>query len=478
MLPCGCSVPGPRTRGGYYEPAPTPPCPEGTIEFTIDPPYGEKTYTLPGTDDKLTVKVYDQKKFDWWSQFKLLAVIAMAGHEAEEYEYPTGAYKGYDLQVGGYKPRKLTKIKFCYELALKVSKTAEADVKVKYDWEIKKTAYPRDSYDSYDRTLTVDYKVELKPMARVEDVVIKGKIMVENKTKFEAKIVEIKDKLSDGSDAEVDCKRPVSSQYPVKLGPGDKLECWYTAYPKPYTELAGLKNTVHVKTAASSKVRGDSATVPVTVKDPSKAIDRCVHLTDALEGSSYLELDKKVCADDPYLTFEYYRTFDLKCGDNWFKNVAKIVGKDTYRVWTDHALVDKYVKCDGCTRTQGYWKTHSKCGPVGEDPTWCLLGAKCSKTQFFNNKDVAWCEVLDTPAKGNMARILARDFIAGKLNKVNVDVPKKVENALKAAEQFFRNCSLESWQSTPDCADKSTLEAWKEILSRFNEGLEGPKHCE
>jgi hypothetical protein len=69
----------------------------------------------------------------------------------------------------------------------------------------------------------------------------------------------------------------------------------------------------------------------------------------------------------------------------------------------------------GCTLTQGYWKTHSKYGPAPYDARWALVG---EDTAFFSSGKT-WYEAINTSsAGGNAYYILARQYIAAKLNLV------------------------------------------------------------
>ncbi len=90
---------------------------------------------------------------------------------------------------------------------------------------------------------------------------------------------------------------------------------------------------------------------------------------------------------------------------------------------------------EGCTLTQGYWKTHSKYGPAPTDPTWALIG---EDTAFFLSGQT-WYEVINTPsADGNAYYILARQYIAAKLNFLSgASSTAEVDAAIAWAETFF-----------------------------------------
>jgi len=73
---------------------------------------------------------------------------------------------------------------------------------------------------------------------------------------------------------------------------------------------------------------------------------------------------------------------------------------------------------EGCTRTFGYWKTHSYHGPAPYDDTWALL-EHGDNTPFFGT-NMSYYDILMTkPTGGNAYIILAHQFIAAELNMLS-----------------------------------------------------------
>jgi hypothetical protein len=145
--------------------------------------------------------------------------------------------------------------------------------------------------------------------------------------------------------------------------------------------------------------------------------------------------------------------------------------------WSAAALVvprDTPPPPDGCTRTQGYWKTHSDKGPARPaDPTWDLLGPSGEDTTFFSSGK-SYYQALWTPPKGNVYWILAHQYIAAELNALaGTTVPADVQAALDAAETFF---STYTPSSVPKQAKAAAI-ALAELLDDYNNGLSGPSHC-
>jgi len=157
-------------------------------------------------------------------------------------------------------------------------------------------------------------------------------------------------------------------------------------------------------------------------------------------------------------------------------------------------VVDVDIVFDGCTLTQGYWKTHSTCktngngkgkGPARDD-TWYLIGHDYEGTtgensifMKYEDKDdeQTYCEVFDTkPGKGGKYYILAHQYIAAELNMLAGADPSAIAVAFSEATQLLEN-------NTPDdVKGDKTLESkcvrLGGILADYNEGSIGPGHCD
>jgi hypothetical protein len=117
---------------------------------------------------------------------------------------------------------------------------------------------------------------------------------------------------------------------------------------------------------------------------------------------------------------------------------------------------------DGCTYTQGYWKTHSVRGPAGPaDDGWDNVGGP--DAPFFGSGKT-WYELFWTPVKGSNYVKLAHQYMAAKLNVLNgASAPANVLQALADAEAYFNGGAY------PSSAHS--------ILGAYNEGATGPGHC-
>lgn len=126
----------------------------------------------------------------------------------------------------------------------------------------------------------------------------------------------------------------------------------------------------------------------------------------------------------------------------------------------------------GCTRTQGYWKTHASGKKY--DETWDAVGGP--DAEFFSS-EMTYLEVMKAPSKnGNAYFILAQQYIAAKLNIAAGAWPIVGESVLAAEAKFLA--------TTPDqAADLSQEEravwiALATILDDYNNGELGAPHCD
>ena len=95
---------------------------------------------------------------------------------------------------------------------------------------------------------------------------------------------------------------------------------------------------------------------------------------------------------------------------------------------------------NGCTLTQGYWKTHSTYGPASKpDATWNLLpGGLGPDTVFFLSGDT-WYEVFWTAPAGNAYYNLAHQYMAARLNVLDGASAslKSADGAIATATTLF-----------------------------------------
>ena len=137
----------------------------------------------------------------------------------------------------------------------------------------------------------------------------------------------------------------------------------------------------------------------------------------------------------------------------------------------------------GCTRTQGYWKTHSKYDNKKKyDATWAKVG---EDTPFFGS-GYTYYNIMGVPVQGYGYFNLAHQYVAATLNMKVASAPEDVRKAYKRATEIF---SMIPDQSKPTVmitpaqmkADKSLNEEAVRlagILDAYNNGFTGPGHCD
>lgn len=128
----------------------------------------------------------------------------------------------------------------------------------------------------------------------------------------------------------------------------------------------------------------------------------------------------------------------------------------------------------GCTRTQGYWKTH------GPDPKGNNSNEWDVTSMMLGNVTYSAAELLaifnTQPKKGNGLVSLAHQLIAAKLNIANgAGYTPQVTNAIAAADALIGNAVIPPKGS--GFISASTTQALNDILTSYNEGKLGVPHC-
>ncbi len=136
----------------------------------------------------------------------------------------------------------------------------------------------------------------------------------------------------------------------------------------------------------------------------------------------------------------------------------------------------------GCTRTQGYWKTH---GPVG-----CRKGKNANEWEVVTLQlgnltytDSQLCAILSQPVKGNGLLSLAHQLIAAKLNMATGTAPNPTAT-IAQADLLIGNLSIPP--SGSGWLNPSVTGPFTSLLDMFNNGgadydsdgdIDGPPHC-
>jgi hypothetical protein len=120
----------------------------------------------------------------------------------------------------------------------------------------------------------------------------------------------------------------------------------------------------------------------------------------------------------------------------------------------------------GCTLTQGYWRTHNseasvpalqESWPIAEDTQMCGM---------------AWLDILHSEPNGDAWLILAHQYIAARLNvSSGASTTADVDVAMSSAADYLDACAVSD-------ADRDAVLAASELLDAYNNGEVGPGHCE
>jgi len=396
----------------------------------------------------------------------------------------------------------------CYDLT--VTKDASTAWTRAWTWDINKdvdaSKFLDGTYDAQNgvatvgegQSLTVWWDIDLSASSLDYGYAASGNIKVSNAgNPIAATINDVSDLIDGSLSAAVNC----GVTFPYTLAAGAELDCTYSA---DLTDASTLGNTATAEqqnyaygSDLSSTMSGTtdySGVADIVFSNiPTTEIDECVDLSDVLEQGG-LGIDSAMlgdgdwCANDGLPTsFEVSFEFGgdtgipLVCDDNLFNNTASFVTNDTQTTGSDDAPINIYQDCvEGCTLTQGYWKTHSLAHNNGKqyDDRWLNIGAEGENTDFFYSGE-SWITVFWTAPKGNAYYNLAHQYMAAKLNMLaGADAPQEVMVAINQAEAWLNTPS-----NTPAAADAlkgqeaKKLRDWASIFASFNEGLIGPGHC-
>ena len=257
--------------------------------------------------------------------------------------------------------------------------------------------------------------------------------------------------------------------------------------------------------ACSGTVTYTSNQPALVYGSPSAETNKCISVTDLFNSTAGLNgglgfdwiVNPNVCAD-----FSTFVTGDIDPGPGvklldilaayllasqqgegktcqfMVPNLLRLGGDNG----EDEAVVDVTVTqlCvpQGCTYTQGYWKTHVNYAPKPQfakkrDATWALLGALAENTLFFTSGKT-WIQVLWTAPAGNAYYVLAHQYIAAKLNILDGASGAAVAAQIAQAEALFAQYGPNHnyWKQ-----NKTAVTTLAGALAAYNEGTTGPGHC-
>ena len=307
----------------------------------------------------------------------------------------------------------------CY--ALGVTKDADTSLTRTYHWSIDKSSSDGAAITlNPGETFTYHYSVTVDVTGHTDSGwAVSGAIHVHNPAPIAATLNSVTDAISGGITGVVDCG---SATFPYTLAAGATLDCTYSANlpdatGRTNTATATQQNHAYASDLSATNTGTTNATGTAAVSFANadvSSVDECVDVTDTYKG-----VLGTVCVGDAPHTFNYTRTSahtrPTRVAITRSTTPRRSRPTTPIRTGNDSWEVVVTVPCpEGCTLTQGYWKTHSVLGPAKKaDPTWALVGGP-NATFFLSGQ--TWYQVFWTAPKGNAYYILAHQYEAAKLN--------------------------------------------------------------
>lgn len=392
----------------------------------------------------------------------------------------------------------------CYQLT--VTKDAATTYSRDYDWSIEKTRFIAEGEDDGDgdpltltldegQTYTASYEITVTMTGFTDDDhAVSGTITVSNPAPIDAVDVVVTDLISPDIAADVDCDGDNTITIPAE----DSVQCSYSA------DLPNSTSRTNTATATLFEIDyTGTAGVTFDLDNPTTEIDECIDIVDDA-GTPSVGTDDvifgTVCVDDldgnDQWSDEY--TLDIGpfavCGPATFTNAVIFAttadGNDTDESGSDTYTVNVDVPCpQGCTLTQGYWKTHNDSfwGGAPTDETWQLLGdvdgdgTVEGERELFFKSGLTYFEVMWTAPKGNAYFNLATQYIAAQLNMLDGADGSAITTAFNAATTLFQTYTDEeigALKGKNGNALRAQFISLAGTLASYNEGLIGPGHCD
>lgn len=487
------------TPSAFVPGGPERQCPEGPgwcalrVEFNqLTVPGSTTIFNACGVQGfDITITTTDGKTITWTATRAGIRVVTVKGGSNandqnscfyENNETSDNVPFGAPVNPNGQIPQ-ISHIDFCIDedvvvlYGLVVTKTADTRFDRIYDWDITKVAtggvteltlLPGDVW-------VQEYTVNLTKTFTDSNHEVYGTITITNTNSGDLPI-----RIDSVTDLVPPLATVVGPPLPYFLPSGQSVQ--YTYSVENPTGESGV-NVATVLATYGSATDQFQASDPWSFEDAFvNSLNTCVDVSDSLFGDL-----GQICANSTQTSFTY--TLEISypnCGEYEFTNVASFTslnpdgsqGTDSgSSSWT----IDVHVPCvDGCTRTQGYWKTHSEMGPAPYDDTWSQIVPQGANTPFFHSGKTYY-QVLHTAPAGNAYYILAHQFIAAQLNLLNgATIPDDVQAAYDQAYDLFNNPT-----NTPayigSLKGNNTLRALfislANTLEQYNSGVLGPGHC-
>ena len=166
----------------------------------------------------------------------------------------------------------------------------------------------------------------------------------------------------------------------------------------------------------------------------------------------------------------------LNCGERYafraFAHATNTLGRSAFSNTTTCSTI-ACTTDDGCTYTQGYWKSHGPI-PLGNNSNqWPVTSLTLGGTTY---SDLDLLSILNTPGAGNGLITLAHQLIAAKLNVANGANDSAIAATIVAADALI-GTRIVPPIGTGSLSNGSASSLIAPLTS-YNEGATGPGHCD
>ncbi|CAM3813308.1 hypothetical protein POKO110462_20825 [Pontibacter korlensis] len=182
----------------------------------------------------------------------------------------------------------------------------------------------------------------------------------------------------------------------------------------------------------------------------------------------------------PYEEEGSIQTVDLKGTKNVEKLILVLDGEGN----VGSGAIDNIVFCTevtpttppatgGCTRTQGYWKTHANSKNQKKyDNTWNNY-----YNESFFSSGYTFYSILTEQPRGNAYFILAHQYVAATLNMAaGAGMSGEALDAYNEATELFGQYGPDQLTKNKELHEKFT--SLGTVLDKYNNGIIGPGHCD
>jgi hypothetical protein len=308
-------------------------------ELKIDNVNGPFDGTYTSGDGLLTVTILNSTSqyFDWSSNIGVDAVIVKGGPAGDAYVYDPPKEDTADTALhppvnsSNGELYGISHVSFCYDLELKVEKTADTSLKRTHTWTIDKSADKDKVTLPVGGTSPVNYEVKVDETSKDSDWKVDGTITVT--APIDATVTSVTDVISGGMfDTNVQCSEPL----PASLNAGESLTCTYSANLPDAT----TRTNTATATSGTDGVKDGKGTAEVNFANATVTeIDEQINVSDSLQGNlGTANADK---------TFTYTRNVGPyeQCGNYEVPNTASFTTNDTQTKGEDKWKVAVTVLC-------------------------------------------------------------------------------------------------------------------------------------